>query len=494
MADYKVPLVANEGIFRGLAKQNMLFHQCVGELVDNAISATQPDTEFRVEIILVPIEGNKEIVDLYLADSGRGMSLALLSKALQLGESPTTENRLNEHGFGLKNSLATLSGGNGPWRIWTRPHGEKAVYSVGGPFRQEMIIRDNEGFPTETYLPADISTLIKVPVKYSFLQSVQGRGAPSKDLVKIREWLIEHLGVLYRGYLQLDQKTFRSSGVIVVSIGTDRRQVPPVEVPLGKGEVHYFKVELGGKVYDLVYKFGALDEVRRNTLVAGEKAKFYYQGNQPTQGIDIRLGKRVIATRQFETIWKTEDGEQSLSRHNNYNDFVGELVIPEVPRGVLTTVNNKTDFNLDDADWAKIFSKLNEVRPPKQIKEKSEAELKKRWMAMLKATNRDDEVTDEVNVWPTGTAIDVYRKTAEGKIIIYELKVSSGAPIHLYQLKMYWDGLVIDKKQQPNEAVLIVDEFSAALEQMANMMNQLTPPEKSKPYNFRIERLRDKGL
>lgn len=59
---------------------------------------------------------------------------------------------------------------------------------------------------------------------------------------------------------------------------------------------------------------------------------------------------------------------------------------------------------------------------------------------------------------------------------------------------MYWDGLVIDKKQQPAEAVLIVDEFTAALEQMANMMNQLTPPEKTKPYNFRIERLRDKGL
>jgi hypothetical protein len=134
------------------------------------------------------------------------------------------------------------------------------------------------------------------------------------------------------------------------------------------------------------------------------------------------------------------------------------------------------------------------VRPPKQIKEKSETELRKRWMAMLKATNRDDKVTDEVSVWPTGTAIDVYRKTAEGKIIIYELKVSSGAPIHLYQLKMYWDGLVIDKKQQPTEAVLIVDEFSAALEQMANLMNQLTPPEKTKPYNFRIERLRDKGL
>ena len=183
-----------------------------------------------------------------------------------------------------------------------------------------------------------------------------------------------------------------------------------------------------------------------------------------------------------------------MSRHNNFNDFVGELLIPDVPRGVLTTVNNKTDFNLDDPDWGKIFAKLNDFRPPRQIKEKSESELRKRWMGMLRATNPEDVVTDELSVWPTGTAIDVYRKTTQGKIILYELKVGLGAPLHLYQLKMYWDGLVIDKKEQPNEAVLIAEDFSASLEQMANMMNQLTPPINTKPYNFRIERLRDKGL
>lgn len=494
MAEHKVPLVANEGIFRGLSKQNMLFHQCIGELIDNAISASKPDSEFRVEIIFVPDENNKDQVDVFLADSGKGMNLKLLAKALQLGEPPTTENRLNEHGFGLKNALATLSGGNGYWKLWSKPANENSLFSVEGPFREQMIVRDSEQFPSETFLPADMSTLIKVPVKFSFIQSVQGRGAPSTDLVTLRDWLIEHLGVLYRGYLELDGKTYRSSGVIIIAINTDRLQVPPVEVPIGKSEVQYIKMELGGKVYDLTYKFGTLDTVKRDKLVAGRKAKFYYQGNQPTQGIDIRLGKRVIATHQFETIWKTEDGKNPLSRHNNYNDFIGELIIPEVPRGILTTVNNKTDFNLDDPDWAKMFSKLNDFRPPRQIRERSELELRKRWMNMLKATNPEDQVTDEVSVWPTGTEIDVYRKTAHGKIILYELKVGSGAPIHLYQLKMYWDGLWLDKKEQPTEAVLIVEDFSSTLEQMANMMNQLTPPPKSKPYNFRIERLRDKGL
>jgi hypothetical protein len=264
-------------------------------------------------------------------------------------------------------------------------------------------------------------------------------------------------------------------------------------VPIGDMKTQYFDIELAGNVYKLEYRYGTLDKVKRDLLVRNKPAKFYYQGNQPTQGIDIRLDKRVIATRQFETIWKTENKESQLSRHNNYNDFTGELIIPILPRGVLTTVNNKTDFNLDDPDWEKLFNKLNDFRPPKQVREKSEAELRKKWMQMLKATNPGEIITDERCVWPTGTRIDVYRETTDKRIIIYELKVGTGAPIDLYQAKMYWDGLVIEGVQ-PKEAVLMCEDFQTTLEEMANKMNKLTPPNKSLAYNFKIEKLKDKGL
>lgn len=487
MSVHKVPLAANEGIFIGLSRQNMLFHQCLGELVDNAIAATPARQKFRVDIIFSPTAGNHDRVDLFVADNGRGMGLEHLKKALQLGESATTDSRLNEHGFGLKNSLATLSGGNGPWKVWTRPVKGGPVFSVSGPFRREMEIRDEEKFPTDPFLPADISTLIKVPVKIAFIQTAQGRGAPATDLSALRDWVIEHLGVLYRGYLAPDDQTYETSGVIVVSIGNDSVAVPPVEVPFGNREVKYLDVELGGNIEKIEYRYGTLDEVKRDKLIKGKRAKFYYQQNQPTQGIDIRLGKRVIATRQFETIW-------NKSRHNSYNDFVGELMIPELPRGILSTTNTKTDFNLDDPDWAKIFNQLRDYEPVKEIRERTEADVRAKWIKMLKATNPEETVTDERSVWPTGTRIDVYRKTLQEKIIIYELKVVSGAPIHLYQLKMYWDGLVVDTKEQPSEAILLVESFDAALEQMANMMNQLAPPRGTKPYNFKIERLKDKNL
>lgn len=165
-----------------------------------------------------------------------------------------------------------------------------------------------------------------------------------------------------------------------------------------------------------------------------------------------------------------------------------------MPRGVLTTVNNKTDFNLDDSDWQKIFDKLDSIRPTRNIRDKSEKAIKQKWMRMLKATNPDDTVTDERFVWPTGTRIDVYRKTTTDDIILYEIKVGSGAPINLYQLKMYWDGLVLEG-EQPKEAILLVEDFNTALEEMANKINkEITPPRASKPYNFKIEKHKDKGL
>lgn len=493
MADHKVSLVANEGMFRGLAKQNILFHQCLSELIDNAIAAKQEDQKFQIDVIFVTQEQGSEHVDLYIADKGKGMDLEHLKRALQLGESATKDSRLNEHGFGLKNSLATLSGGNGYWKLWTQPVGTNKVFTVEGGFRPEMTIRDDEAFPAEEFLPTDLSTLIKVPVKLSFIQTVQGRGAPSKDLANLREWLIEHLGVLYRGYLEMNPETDETTGVITISIGNNRLRVPFIPVPLGNMDTNYVEMELDGKVYKLEYRHGTLDEVKRDSLVRGKKARYYYQKNIPSQGIDIRLGKRVIATRQFETIWKTQDNSNQLNRHNNYNDFVGELIIPELPRGVLTTVNNKTDFNLDDPEWTKIFNELNKIRPPEKIREKSETAIRKKWIEMIKATNKDDTVTDERSVWPTGTRIDVYRKTPDGSIIIYELKVGSGSPLHLYQLKMYWDGLVVSG-EQPREGVLLVEDFNNALEEMVNLMNEITPPKGSKPYNFKIEKLKDKGL
>ena len=494
MPSHQLSLIATEGLFQGLSKQNMLFHECVGELVDNAIAATIQEHKSRVDIILSRPNDGGEVVDVWFADNCQGMSLLTLKDALQVGKSATTQSRLNEHGFGLKNALATLSGGNGLWTLWTTTDEDDVIYRVQGPFGPHMVIDEVDAYPEEDFLPSDLSTLIWVPTRLSFLQTVQGRGAPAKDLSALRKWLVEHLGVHYRGYLEQDAETYENSGQIIVSIERDHSRVPPVHVPFANKNIERFEVELGGNVVEVEYHYGTLDEVKRDALINGANAQYYYQGNQPTQGIDIRIGKRVIATAQFETIWSQKDGDKQLSRHNQYNEFVGELLIPELPRGILTTVNTKTDFNLDDPNWTTVFQKLNEFRPIRDMRQKTEGALRDKWIRMLTAVNEDDEVSDERSIWPTGTRVDVYRKTPEGKVIVYEVKAGSGSPIHLYQLKMYWDGLVLTG-EHPREAILLVEDYHSTLEERANMMNELPPPkEDTNPYNFRIEKHQDKGL
>lgn len=496
MTRHEVELKAGRGIFEGLSKQNMLFHECIGELVDNSIAAKPDDKKFQINISFINNGDSEKTVDVYIADNSEGMNLETFKKALQPGESATKKSRLNEHGFGLKNALATLSKNTGEWQIWTSHQNEEKIYTVKSPFESNMYIDECESFPDINVLQSDISTLVRVRVKLKFIQTIQGRGAPATDLNTLRTWLIEHLGVMYRGFLEQDPHTAQTDGVISVSIkqkSISTVSVSPIQVPLGNKNVEYLDVELDGDVHKLEYHYGTLDEVKRDQLVKGDSAKFYYQGNQSTQGIDIRLGKRVIATRQLGTIWENESKKTPLSRHNSLNDFVGELIIPELPRGVLTTVNNKTDFNLDDPDWEKIFKKLNKIKPEGKIRQKTEKKLKKEWMKMINATNPDEKISDEISVWPTGTKIDVHRETNDGQIIIYEIKVGTGSPIDLYQLKMYWDGLVI-QEEQPNEGILIVEDFNTNLEKMANQMNELTPPKNSEAYNFKISRHEDLEL
>lgn len=241
------------------------------------------------------------------------------------------------------------------------------------------------------------------------------------------------------------------------------------------------------------YEYGTLDEVKRDKAVSGDKASFYYQNNIPTQGIDIRIGKRVIATAQLDSIWKTDDGKTKLNRHNNYNDFCGELKIPNMARGRLSTINNKTDFNLDDPDWQKIFSLLGQNPPPPKIREKSEKALQQKWVQMLRATNPGDTVSRERNVWGTGVRIDVYRKTKDEDVIIYEIKAGDAQPLHVYQIIMYWDGLEL-AGETVREAVVIAENYSDVIQEMINEVNARLKPPEGEGYNIRIEKHSDKGL
>ena len=428
------------------------------------------------------------------------MELSSLTNALQLGSAPLNDNRLNEHGYGLNNALACLSGGSGDWCIYTHCQ-PGPYYKVSGPFDLNMTVKMTNTIDLPETLNLqwpEPSTVIFVRVPMSMARTLQRQGNRKlSDLSTLRQWLIEHLGVAYRGYLELDPVSLEPSAKIAVTIGQSSLLVPPIPVPMMMARTERLEVELGGQVVPVTYIHGTLDKSKREHLVHGSKTRYYYQCSQPTQGIDIRLGKRVIATAQLGEIWHREDGSP-LCRHNSYNDFVGELILPELPRGVLATLNNKTGIDRNDPDWETIFDALSDFPPQKNAIKYSEDELKNKWMKLLKAANPEDEVTSEISVWPTGTRIDVVDKGTNDKYDIYELKAHKAEPQDLYQLKMYWDGLVLEGIQ-PTRGFLLVSEYSDAIQKMANAMNTLPTPHlpdgtPSQPYHLLLATHTEKEL
>lgn len=496
---YEIHINITRKAFDGLARQGMLFQQGIHEGSDNALAAAVPGEQARICIALAP-DDDKNYLHMAVADWGRGMDLDALQNALQLGSLPTGSDRLNEHGYGLNNALACLTGGSGEWCIYTRS-GPGKYYKVSGPFDLTMNVElvDTLDLPKGMNLHwSEPSTVVCVRSPMAIARTMQRQGnRRGTDLASLSAWLVEHLGVAYRGYLELDSRTLEPSAKIVVTVGGSTVLVPPIHVPMMLTRTEHFQVELGGQVVPLTYVYGVLDRSQRDRLVQGGKARYYYQGSQPTQGIDIRLGKRVIATAQLSEIWQREDGKP-LSRHNSYNDFVGELSIPELPRGVLATLTNKTGIDRNDPDWDKVFEALAAYPPVKNAQSAGEKELRLRWMKMLKATNPEDDVNGEVAVWPTATRIDVVDRNKSGKCVLYELKAGKGEPLDLYQLRMYWDGLILDGVQ-PTQGVLLAAEFSEHLDAMLPLLNaQPTPPfpngTPSAPYNFSLATHEEKQL
>ena len=223
----------------------------------------------------------------------------------------------------------------------------------------------------------------------------------------------------------------------------------------------------GGQTYTAVYKHGVLDESLRDT--AG--FQLYYQGSIPTQGIDVRIGGRTIATRQINEIW-------DVQRHNAYNNFVGELIIPgDVPRQYLRSVNNKSAYDLRDGIWQDILHSLGtNYPPPREARATTERELRDRLADNFSKYYANDEITREYAIWASAVQIDIYRKeAATGEITIYETKAGQAQPLFIYQLRMYWDGLAL-ASEQPTAGVLVCASFTDTHQQMIARVNEMSDP------------------
>jgi hypothetical protein len=166
------------------------------------------------------------------------------------------------------------------------------------------------------------------------------------------------------------------------------------------------------------------------------------------------------------------------------NGFSGEIIIPEVPRGVLRTVNNKTGFDLQDPSWEEIFQEVRErlPRPLSTAPGIVESEVRKRLINQLvyideraelhpNLTEAGDLENEEL-LFGTSVKPDLVRRTPDGRTEIYELKVGDATPKDIYQLLMYWDGELLNGTQ-PDVGYLVTRSYTTEMEEMCTAINEL---------------------
>lgn len=429
-----------ESMYQGLSHQNLDFHQALAELIDNAISA-QNHEFFSIEVHLTK---NGDLVDIMVADNGTGITLEdLQHRVMRLGGKGEKVGRLNEHGYGLKNSLCRLTGNRLKWEILTRaadaPQG--IWYSVPGPFRSGMYANFDDGQKWSKDIlksHGETGTRVFVTTTFEYFRTLYKRLNQFDE--RLIERLHEQLGVIYRGYLLDRRNTLWIRWRKSYDDAWNDFSVQPIEIPYLENKAKDIKVKVGTKESVVKYTWGYIDEEKRDRQTGSPyPLKIYYQANMRTQGIDIRFRGRVVNAHAFTEIW-------DLERDNHFNYFTGELVIDS---DNFSSVNNKTTLDEHNPFWQALREKLNdsEFEPEefKHIRRQDEEAIKEMLRKQLPNIVGGSKVTPDLVTWAgMGVKIDLLHTLPNGEHHVYEIKARELSPQDVYQLVMYWDGRVND--------------------------------------------------
>ncbi len=473
--DVKLRII-EENYWIGLGKQELDFHQALGELIDNCISATALDDEkdmipFKIEIQL---EQKGDLVEVNIVDNGIGMSeKELIDEIFSPGGRGNNSGALNEHGFGLKHSLCVLTAGNKlDWTIITRDSDalmRDEIYKVSGPFslgmKLELATKDELTNNNFFNIP-QTGTRINFETTFDYFSTIYNRGRVFNTLV---DRLMEHLGVMYREYLKSDFNKlniyYKNSDEI-----WERRKILPIEICYDSSGCTEYTIEVWGDrgSANAIYRVGKLDKeatVNKST----EKPyplKIYYQGNQSTQGVDLVVRGRVIKPHLLTEIWGKE-------RHNTANEFTGEIILTD---SRFKTVNNKTALDPNDLYTINLFHQLreeNQYRIESVTNKRTEDEYTKIYEIRLKSMFRGSTVNRNHPIFSgSGVKIDLYLKEKNGDITIHEFKAKTATPIDVYQLLMYWDGVVKDENKSPICGILVANKIPGSVRNIISDANK----------------------
>jgi hypothetical protein len=303
-----------------------------------------------------------------------------------------------------------------------------------------------------------------------------------KRFERLVERLLEHLGVIYRGYLSDRRNTLWLRWRATPQDTWNEDPVQPIEIPFSESQTKDIKVTVDGKEAIVRYTWGWIDEEKRDRMVGRPyPLKIYYRGAQRTQGIDILLRGRIICPHALEVVW-------NLVRDPHLNKFAGELIIDSEE---FASVNNKTTLDEQNSFWQALKDKLQESEfvPQvfKQIRRQDEEAIKDMLETQLPHLVSGSKVDLDFVTWAgMGVKIDLLHTLASGEQYIYEVKARELTPMDVYQLVMYWDGRVEDGVTPRLGRLVGVSAFPTSVKQMIAYWNTRKDA-KGSPYHFELK-------
>lgn len=121
-------------------------------------------------------------------------------------------------------------------------------------------------------------------------------------------------------------------------------------------------------------------------------------------------------------------------------------------------------------------------------------ELKKIKKRHIKNASVETEVLTFSSLGIIGEPIDMYVSTSD-YIDIYEGKKKTTKPLDLFQLLMYWNGLICDDPDNPpTTGYLIAPDHSEPVKIIAEFVNSKLTDAAGKPYNIVLETWEDEGM
>jgi len=450
-------------LWLGIAGYFDTLSQVLSEFIDNSVSnfVAMKSTQRTVRISLNEVGG--DCVRITIEDTGSGIKD--LRPSLRLGDKSVSQTPLNEHGFGLKHALASANPGNDSWSIATRTNEEfknGTFRFVKAPYSFDLDVQeDKDGkWPGIFNGPGTIIQFDITSHLFNTLRlGVQGQAGFKRCL----EYLTEELGYIYAGVIPDGHATLT---VVSDSAGFNSTvaAVIPEWVDFYKPGQGSTEISFDGKtITELSYEFG---EMRKST-----KYLRHYQRNMNTSGVEIRINGRLMIDNLFTEIW-------GLEKHNSYNHFLVRLNLKsDALENLPKTRTSKTAIRPDDPILTGLFEWIKKTcpEPPEKLSSSArEDDLVGEFSKLLETYLKDPtkRIEREFTVFKKlGSPLPMDLYVYDGKrVTLYEAKKDRADVQSVYQLIMYWDGLVADGNK-PDVGVVIASEFSAGVKEIISMFN-----------------------